>query len=49
VRRWFKVAPASQESINEREDIEVESLIEAVFPYYGFDFRDSARASLKPR
>jgi len=33
----------------EREDIEVELLLEAVFRYYGFDFRDYARVSLKRR
>jgi chemotaxis protein methyltransferase CheR len=33
----------------EREDIEVELLLEAVFRFYGFDFRDYARTSLKRR
>jgi chemotaxis protein methyltransferase CheR len=33
----------------ELEDIEVELLLEGVYQYYGFDFRDYARASLKRR
>jgi hypothetical protein len=31
----------------EREDIEVELLLEAIFRFYGFDFRDYERISSK--
>jgi len=34
---------------NELEDIEIQLLLEAVFRYYGFDFRNYAPASLKRR
>lgn len=34
---------------NELEDIEVQLLLEGLFRYYGFDFREYARASLKRR
>jgi chemotaxis protein methyltransferase CheR len=34
---------------NELEAIEIELLLEAIFRYYGFDFRDYALASLKRR
>jgi chemotaxis protein methyltransferase CheR len=39
-------APAAE---NELETIEIELLLEAVFRFYGFDFRDYALASLKRR
>jgi chemotaxis protein methyltransferase CheR len=34
---------------NKLEDIEIQLLLEGVFSYYGFDFRDYASASLKRR
>lgn len=34
---------------NEREDIEIQLLLEGVYRYYGFDFRNYAMASLKRR
>lgn len=34
---------------NELEDIEIQLLLEGVYRYYGFDFRDYAMASLKRR
>ena len=36
-------------NINKLEDIEIELLLEGVFRYYGFDFRNYAPASLKRR
>jgi chemotaxis protein methyltransferase CheR len=33
----------------ELEDIEIQLLLEGIYQYYGFDFRDYARASLKRR
>jgi chemotaxis protein methyltransferase CheR len=34
---------------NRREDLELRLLLEAVFQYYGYDFREYARSSLKRR
>ena len=34
---------------NELEDIEIQLLLEGVYRYYGFDFRNYAMASLKRR
>jgi chemotaxis protein methyltransferase CheR len=35
--------------IREREDLEIELLLEAIFRHYGYDFREYAAASLKRR
>jgi len=40
---------ASQPQSVQLEDIEIQLLLEAVFLYYGFDFRDYSQASLKRR
>ena len=33
----------------DREEVEVDALLETVFRYYGFDFRQYARPSLRRR
>ena len=38
-----------QNSKGEVETIEIKLLLEAIFSYYGFDFRDYAKSSLKRR
>jgi chemotaxis protein methyltransferase CheR len=41
--------PMSPKNLNELEDIETQLLLEGVYRYYGFDFRNYAMASLKRR
>ncbi len=43
------IIPMSPKHPNELEDIEIQLLLEGVYRYYGFDFRNYAMASLKRR
>jgi len=40
---------AAGEAVVDREEVEVDALLEAVYRYYGFDFRQYARPSLRRR